>query len=124
MAEGPLSDLFVTEVANYIAAPAAGAVLADLGARVIHVEHVNGDPYRGYRLGGSGFQAGSGGEDLAFQVDNRGKESIALDLRSPDGVEVLAKLLERSDVMITNLADPQLRTMGLDADSVKAKHPK
>ena len=121
---GPLADFTVTEVANYIAAPAAGALLADLGARVIHVEPVDGDPYRGFRLGMSGFGANEGGEDLAFQVDNRGKESIALDLRSPEARGVLDALLARSDVLITNFSDSQLADMGLDPVEVAGRFPR
>ncbi|KAA0227693.1 CoA transferase [bacterium] len=118
---GPLSGFTVTEVANYIAAPAAGAILADLGARVIHLEPVDGDPYRGFRLGMSGFRSGEGGDELAFQVDNRGKESIALDLRAPDARDVLHALLGRSDVLVTNLSDSQLAGIGLDPAEIAGR---
>jgi crotonobetainyl-CoA:carnitine CoA-transferase CaiB-like acyl-CoA transferase len=120
----PLAGYTVVEVANYIAGPAAGALLADLGARVIHVETVGGDPYRGFRLGISGFGATSGGEDLAFQVDNRGKESIAVDLRDAAGQAVVQRLLERSDVLLTNLSDSQLKKMGLEPEAMKERYPR
>jgi crotonobetainyl-CoA:carnitine CoA-transferase CaiB-like acyl-CoA transferase len=123
-AERPLSSYLVVEVANYIAAPAAGAILAELGARVIHVEPTGGDPYRGFRLGLSGFGATQGGEEVAFHVDNRGKESLAVDLRTPQGREILGRLLERADVLITNLAEAQLEAMGLDAGRVAAAYPR
>jgi len=111
-------------VANYIAGPAAGALLADLGARVIHVETVDGDPYRGFRLGISGFGATSGGEDLAFQVDNRGKESIAVDLRDAAGQAVVHRLLGRSDVLLTNLSDSQLKRMALEPAVIRERYPR
>ncbi len=119
----PLAGFTVTEVANYIAAPAAGAILADLGARVIHIEPVDGDPYRGFRLGMSGFGASEGGEELAFHVDNRGKESIALDLRAPDARAVVVALLARSDVLISNLSDSQLASIGLDPTETANRFP-
>lgn len=125
MTNGPLHGTIVTEVASYIAAPAAGTILAQLGARVIHVEPVAGDPYRGFRLGLSGFDADQAVvEDLAFQVDNRGKESLALDLRSDDGRAILQRLLSRSDVLITNLADAQLEPMGLTPEVVRPAYPR
>ena len=124
MAEGPLAGLFVTEVANYIAAPAAGAMLAELGARVVHVEPLGGDPYRGFRLGLSGFGAAEGGEELAFQIDNRGKESIALDLRSEQGQKILHRLLAQSDVLVTNFADSQLEQMGLAPSQIGQAYPR
>jgi crotonobetainyl-CoA:carnitine CoA-transferase CaiB-like acyl-CoA transferase len=120
----PLEGFTVTEVANYIAGPAAGALLADLGARVIHVETVRGDPYRGFRLGLSGFNAAAGGEELAFEVDNRGKESIALDLRDPAGQEVVKRLLARSDVLLTNFSDAQLKLMGIEPAPLAAQYPR
>jgi crotonobetainyl-CoA:carnitine CoA-transferase CaiB-like acyl-CoA transferase len=124
MSDGLLSGFVVTEVANYIAAPAAGAILAGLGARVIHVEPVAGDPYRGFRLGLSGFGAMEGGEDLAFRVDNRGKESLALDLRSSETRGIMRRLLSRSDVLITNLGTPHLKRMGLDPLTIEQAYPK
>ena len=75
----PLEDVTVLEVDNYMAAPSAGAILADLGARVIKVEPLTGDPMRGI-----GRPAKVDGDlakyDLSFDVDNRGKHSVAIAL--------------------------------------------
>ncbi|MBW2314190.1 MAG: CoA transferase, partial [Deltaproteobacteria bacterium] len=82
MAEGPLGDLRVVEVANFVAVPAAGAMLADLGAEVVKVEVPAGELYRKGRPAYMGLESDFP-ESPAFQMDNRGKRSMALDLTRP-----------------------------------------
>lgn len=120
----PLSGYFITEVANYIAAPATGALLADLGAEVVHVEPIGGDPYRGFRLGLSGFDAPGQGDDISFRVDNRGKRSIALNLHAPEGQEIVHRLLANSDVLVTNFSQTQLTRMDLEPQRLRELYPR
>ncbi len=98
----PLEGVRVVEVAHYVAVPAAGALLADLGADVIKVEQPGGEIYRHGRLKFFGYEADFP-EYPAFQMDNRGKRSIALDLTRPEAQGALHLIIERSDVLITNL---------------------
>jgi len=98
-AEGPLTGIRVIEIANWLAAPAGCALLADAGADVIKVEVPGGEPYRGYRGGTS--------VDLPynpfFELDNRGKRGITLDLEKPEARDVVYRLITGCDVFVTNL---------------------
>ncbi|ODQ89421.1 formyl-CoA transferase [Mycolicibacterium flavescens] len=103
--------------------PAAGAVLADWGADVIKVEHPEtGDPQRG--LVSSGIVAGAGGVNHFIEQPNRGKRSIGLDTSTPEGLEVLMKLVETADVFLTNLLPDSRQRMGIDVEQVRARNPK
>ncbi len=101
----PLSGVRVIEVANMIAGPSAGALMADLGADVIKVEPPTGDILRGaHRVFGPG--AGPGPHpDPYFTVDNRGKRSVAADLSQPDGVALVHRLVGSAEIFLTNLTD-------------------
>lgn len=101
MSEGILDGIRVLDVASFIAAPAAGTVMADFGAEVIKVEPVGtGDPLR-YSLRGPGY--GQSPAHHEWFVDNRNKKGIALDLKSEAGRDVLYRLCETADVFITNM---------------------
>src|SRR5581483_7878068 len=93
---GPLAGIRVIEVANWLAAPACGALLADMGADVIKVEAPNGDPWRYYRLNAAGF-SGDFPTNWAFEVDNRGKRSVTINLDSQDGPALVQRLVESAD---------------------------
>jgi crotonobetainyl-CoA:carnitine CoA-transferase CaiB-like acyl-CoA transferase len=93
---GPLAGIRVLEVANFIAGPYAGALLADLGAEVVKIENPDGgDPFRGWHRGDT--------EQTAFWAYNRGKKSITLNLREPDGRSVLETLSRTADVLLENM---------------------
>src|SRR5436305_14166872 len=94
---GPLEDLTVLEVANWVAAPSCGALMADLGADVIKVEPLGGDSMRG-KLRQAVVPAGSATTDIPFQLDNRGKRSIAVDLGDVRGQALVGDLAESGDV--------------------------
>ena len=115
---GPLDGVHVLEVANYLAAPACGALMADLGADVVKVEPPNGDVYRGNRTRRPGETVSFG-----FVQDNRGKRSITLDLEHPSARDVIARLAARSDVFLTNLIPPRLERFGLTFEAVSAAQP-
>ena len=115
-----LSGVRVVELAAWVAGPAAGGVLADWGADVVKVEPPAGDPQRGV------FSAIGANEQTAvppFEVDNRGKRSIVLDLRSETGSAAMDRLLGRADVFITNTRVAALERLGLDHRAVRLRHP-
>jgi crotonobetainyl-CoA:carnitine CoA-transferase CaiB-like acyl-CoA transferase len=118
----PLSGIKVVEIASFVAVPAAGALLADLGAEVIKVEVPWGEIYRHARprLAGfdSDFPAGP-----PFQMDNRGKRSLGLDLVLPQACDALRKVIARADVVITNVLPARLEKYRLDPDTLRANHP-
>src|SRR5262249_4231021 len=89
---GPLSRVRVIEVASHVVVPIAGGVLSEWGAEVIKIEHPKtGDPYRG--LASPGVRRLPGGGDPSFHSANRGKRSVALDLKVSQGREMLGRLL-------------------------------
>src|SRR5690349_23692979 len=96
-----LRGVRVLELASWGFVPAAGAALADWGAEVIKVEHpVTGDPQRGLMT--SGIMGGGGVVNFMSEMPNRGKRSIGLDIRSDEGLELLYRLAETSDVFLTS----------------------
>jgi len=99
MSEPLLAGLKVIDAASFIAGPVATTILADLGADVVKVEPPDGDPYR-HRTAGPGVPESP--YNYRWIVDNRTKRGIALDLRQPEGREVLCRLIERADVFVTN----------------------
>jgi crotonobetainyl-CoA:carnitine CoA-transferase CaiB-like acyl-CoA transferase len=116
----PLEGIKIVEVAMWAFVPACGGMLSDLGAEVIKIEPPTGDPLRGLKIGAIG---GGGAIDLSWESYNRGKKSVTLDLKQPEGREVLMKLCEDADVFLTNLLPPARKSMGIDADSIRAKFP-
>ncbi len=118
----PLSGIRVLEVANWLAAPAAGALLADLGADVIKVEPPGGDVYRGFLLRSMGYTHDFV-TNWAFQLDNRGKRSITVALDQPGGPELVRRLAARSDVFLTNLIQARRVRYGLTWEEVRAASP-
>ncbi|MFG1921967.1 CaiB/BaiF CoA transferase family protein [Cryptosporangium sp. NPDC048952] len=111
----------VVELAQWVFVPVAGALLADWGADVIRIERPEGDPYRA--LSTQGIGADANGVNLSVALANRGKRSIALDLRTDEGREVLDDLLATADVFLTNFRPGALRRLGLDADTLTERHP-
>jgi crotonobetainyl-CoA:carnitine CoA-transferase CaiB-like acyl-CoA transferase len=113
---GPLTGITVVEFTNLIAGPHAGMMLADLGAQVIKVEPPSGDL-------GRGFGPYVDGESVFFQAANRGKRSIALDLRSEPDRQTALELCAISDVLIHNLRLGAMERAGLGEDDVRAINP-
>jgi crotonobetainyl-CoA:carnitine CoA-transferase CaiB-like acyl-CoA transferase len=114
---GPLEGLTVIAVEQAVAAPLCSMRLADAGARVIKVERPEGDFARGY-------DRAALGQSSYFVWLNRGKESIALDLRSEADLGLLRRMLARADVLVQNLAPGALDRMGLGAESLKTLNPR
>ncbi len=114
----PLDGITVVSLEHAIAAPFCSRQLADLGARVIKVERPGvGDFARGYDQRVKGLAS-------HFVWTNRSKESLALDLKDPKGKEVLSRLLEKTDVLIQNLAPGAAARMGLSHSQLAPKHPR
>ena len=120
--EAPLAGIRVIEVAHYVAVPAAGAMLADLGADVVKVELPHGEVYRHGRPSISGYDSDFP-ENPPFHMDNRGKRSIALDLTRPEARDALLRLIDRADVFITNLLPGRRAKYGVDHKSLLARKP-
>lgn len=119
----PLAGIRVLEVAMYGFVPSAGAVLADWGADVIKVEHaVTGDPQRGLRQ--TGTYRVEGDPNPNIEHANRGKRSLGLDMKRPEGKEVLHELIRRADVFLTSFLPGARRRLGIDVDDVRAVNPK
>ncbi len=115
-----LSGLKIIELATYIAAPGAGGMLADWGANVIKIEAIDGDPIRRFfeTLG-----ADNPGNPV-FDLDNRGKKGIVLDITKPEGKAAALKLIDTADVFLTNLRPGALSRAGLDWPTLSAINPR
>jgi len=112
---GPLAGIKIVEIGALGPAPVAGMMLADLGAEVVLVERVKGDAM------------GSPGKDQSHSAKaffNRGKKSIALDLKDPASIEVVRKLVSRSDALIEGFRPGVMERLGLGPDDCLAVNPK
>ena len=119
----PLDDITVIEVDNWMAAPSAGAILADLGADVIKVEPLTGDPMRGMGRPAK-LPDEIKGYDYQFDVDNRGKRSVAIALDTDAGANLVRRLVSDADVFLCNLLTRRQARFGLDPDSLFAINPR
>lgn len=111
----------VLELAQFVFVPAAGAVLADLGADVIKIEMTEGDPYRRLKIT-DGRQTKSA--NLAMELNNRGKRSIAIDLKTDEGRELFLTLVETADVFLTSIRPAALRRLGLTVEVLRERNPR
>ena len=114
----PLEGVKVVELGLWLAGPACAAILADWGADVIKLEPLAGDPYRGYDW------AWEGRMNPPFELDNRGKRSVAVDLRTDGGRAIALELLADADVFVTNYRPGGLERLGLDWERVHAHNPR
>lgn len=114
----PLAGVTVVALEQAVAAPLATRHMADLGARVIKVERVDGGDFaRGYDTSVRGLAS-------HFVWLNRGKESVALDLKAPGGRQVLTDLVATADVFVQNLAPGAARRLGFGAARLRTRHPR
>ena len=121
MSEQAFEGVRVVELAQWVFVPVAGALLADWGADVVHIEPKEGDPYRG--LVTQGIGAERGGVNLSLALALRGKRSLALDIHSEEGLVILHKLLETADVFLTSLRPGALERAGLGAEELTRRYP-
>ena len=117
----PLEGIKVVEMATFIAVPAVGRILADLGAEVIKIESAKGDNLR-YTAPNEG-RPSDPHEDINFDLENGGKKGIVVDLRTDKGREVLFKLLDDADVFLTNWRPQALARKNLTYDDLKGRYP-
>ena len=111
---GPLAGIRVVEMTHMVMGPAVGAILGDLGADVIKVEPISGDKTRNLKGAGSGY----------FLTFNRNKRSIAVDVKSKEGKEIVLKLLSKSDVFIENFRPGAMEKLALGYNDLQPLNPK
>jgi crotonobetainyl-CoA:carnitine CoA-transferase CaiB-like acyl-CoA transferase len=135
---GPLAGLVVTDLSTVLAGPYCTMLLADLGAEVVKVEPLEGDPTRlygppfaGAPRPGEAYPEGDPRADPAYRGEaayylsvNRNKRAIQLDLRVAEAVEVLRRLLARSDVLVENFRPGRLERLGFDEAALGALNPR
>ncbi|MGH8687801.1 MAG: CaiB/BaiF CoA transferase family protein [Burkholderiales bacterium] len=118
---GLLSGVRVLEAASMIMVPSVGAVLADYGAEVIKLEPIEGDlNRRGHHIPGMPVHD----YEYCFLPDNRGKRSLAIDLKAPEARSILRRLVENTDVFLTNHRPKSLAGLGLDWPELQAINPR
>jgi crotonobetainyl-CoA:carnitine CoA-transferase CaiB-like acyl-CoA transferase len=114
-----LEGIRVLELGQVLAGPFAGAIFADLGAEVVKLERIEGGDDA--RHMGPAFRHG---DALNFHIFNRGKKSVAIDLKSPEGLAAFERLAGESDILVHNLRPGVTESIGIDGPSVCARHPR
>src|SRR5689334_15114911 len=116
---GPLSGVRVLDLSRVLAGPYCTMFLGDLGAEVVKIEQPGvGDDTRGW---GPPF---AGGESAYFLCVNRNKQSLTVDLKSPEVISLIRQLAERADVLIENFRPGAMAEFGLGYDAIHAVNPK
>lgn len=113
-----MEGIKVVEVGMWVAGPACAAILGDWGAEVIKIEPPDGDPFRGL------LSAFGGDVSPPFELDNRNKRSVALNLSTEEGRAIAAQLVDEADVFVTNARPIALERAGLDYETVSARNPR
>jgi len=118
---GPMTGVRVVELGVWVAGPSAAGVLADWGAEVVKLEPPDGDPFRGLYINAAGAEVPA---NPPFELDNRGKRSVCLDLRTPEARDIALALCDRADVFVTNVRAKALARLGLDWPQLAARNPR
>jgi len=118
-ADGPLSGVRVVEYGVFHAGPGATAILGDLGAEVIKIETGRGDPERFWSVVGGVDITVPGGESVMFEISNRNKKGLHLDITKEKGREIFERLIATADVFLTNLRPGTTAALGIDYESVR-----
>ena len=113
---GPLEGIRVVEIGLWIAGPSTACILCDWGAEVIKIEPPNGDPLRGLATSAVGWSLPA---NPPFELDNRGKRSIALNLETEEGRAIARALIDRADVLVTNVRPRVLEAAGLTYEELR-----
>jgi len=119
----PMEGVRVLELAGWMAGPGATAMMADLGAAVIKVEPLRGDPMDGATRQPE-VAVGAPAIDESFQHDNRGKRGTAVAVNKPEGADLVRRLVAGSDVFVSNLLPSRQAKYGLDSASLFAVNPR
>jgi len=117
---GPMEGVKVVEAGMWVAGPAAAGILGDWGADVIKIEPPTGDPMRGILS----LHGNTDNINPVFELDNRNKRSIGLDLSVPEARDIAAALVDESDVFVTNARPGALLRAGLDYETVSERNPR
>ena len=117
-----LEGLKVIEMATYVAAPAAGAMLREWGAEVIKVEPLNGCPMRRFFEGMKSNVPIEG--NPIFTLDNRGKKGISINTSDEKGADIVRELIKDADIFLTNVRPQSLESAKLDHESLLKVNPK
>ena len=110
----PYAGIRIVEFTHMVMGPTCGMILADLGAEVIKVEPIDGDKTRRLLGSGAGF----------FPMFNRNKKSLSIDIKTPEGIEIIKKLVASADVMSENFKPGAMAKMGLDYETLRQVHPR
>ena len=117
---GPLEGIRVVEIGVWVAGPSAAGILCDWGADVIKIEPPNGDPMRGLFASATGWAIPI---NPPFELDNRGKRSVALNLGTDEGREIARALIDKADVLVTNVRPRVLDASGLSYERLRESNP-
>ena len=118
---GPLEGVKVVELGLWVAGPSAAAMLSDWGAEVIKIEPPQGDPFRGLFASVLGSPISV---NPPFEVDNRGKRSLALNLETEEARQIAHRLIEQADVFVTNMRPRVLDEFGLSYEELNRRYPR
>lgn len=123
---GPLEGIRIVECAVWHAGPGSSAILADMGAEVIKVETLAGDPERSQKnLGAVNFEQASNPDwSFMFELSNRNKKGICLDFHTEEGRSIFNQLIKNADVFLTNLRKETKPKWGIDYESIRKINPK
>jgi crotonobetainyl-CoA:carnitine CoA-transferase CaiB-like acyl-CoA transferase len=114
--EGLFKGVKVVDAASFLAGPCAATIMADYGADVIKIEPLSGDGHRGI--------SGGHPSEWSWQLTNRNKRSVSLDINKPEGYQLLIRLIESADVLVVNFSSSQLAKFNLEWDTLKAINPR
>ena len=116
---GPLQGLRVADFSQLVQGPNATQILADMGAEILKIEPLNGDWQRNWSLGDAWID----GESVSFLAFNRGKRSIALNLKDPRGKEAALRIVKSCDVLLENFRPGVMDRLGLGYETLRQVHP-
>jgi crotonobetainyl-CoA:carnitine CoA-transferase CaiB-like acyl-CoA transferase len=122
MNQNLLKNIRVIDLTTHIAAPACTRIMADWGADVIKVEGPEGDAWRTF--GATVGVPVNENENPLWQMENANKKAIALNLKKPEGLEIMLKLIASADVFVSNVRLASLKKLGLDYETLSARFPK
>jgi crotonobetainyl-CoA:carnitine CoA-transferase CaiB-like acyl-CoA transferase len=120
---GPLDGIKIVEYGVFHAGPGGGAILGDLGAEIIKIETEAGDPERFWTHVAGIDMSLSNGESLMYEVSNRNKKGLCLDIKTEQGRMVFQRLIRGADVFLTNLRKSTKKKLGIDYDTLKQINP-
>ncbi|MTB11401.1 MAG: CoA transferase, partial [Actinobacteria bacterium] len=116
---GPLEGVKVVELGVWVAGPAAAGVMADWGADVVKIEPMSGDPARSFQF----MYGGNPPDNPVFELDNRNKRGVAIDITTEAGRDAAYRLIDEADVFVTNVRAAALQRSGFDYATLGPRNP-